>query len=222
MKKLSKSRHLKRTPLSEVRAVAVGRPAPRAKAKNRRAAQSAARTTTAFHESAHAVTGRALGFGIGVVTIEGDDDGDGSVIVFNPLVGWTRGDGPRREIAERYILSLYAGGAADRNRGCESAWYGDYDQARHWIDQCIRIRGCRFTGDDAYERYEQRMRDAALALVRRHWSDIERIAGLLLRRGSLEGDVVVAELRRKTKALPGVAKVGPGRKTTSRTTRRFT
>ena len=69
---------------------------------------------TAYHEAGHAVAGIVAGLGCGTVTIVPDDDGEalGSATVANPLVGWERGDGPRRPLLESYAIVRYAQASA--------------------------------------------------------------------------------------------------------------
>jgi hypothetical protein len=67
----------------------------------------------AFHEAGHAVVAVLCHLGLGQVTIVEDDDCSGHASVTDPLRSWKRGDGPRQVVAESYVMSSYAGYAAE-------------------------------------------------------------------------------------------------------------
>ena len=116
----------------------------------------------AYHGAGHAVVGFVLGFVLGEITTGGV--GDAHAIVTNPLRAWKRGDGPRREIARRYAVALYAGAAAEKLLLEGAApWYDHYDRARPGSGDMPLLQ---WRGPLAAERFGARKRRCA----RRRWS----------------------------------------------------
>jgi hypothetical protein len=156
----------------------------------------------AHHEAGHAVAGFVLGFELGAITIKGEEDAH--AIVTNPLRGWKRGDGPRRQLARRYALALYAGAAAERLLPEQAApWYDDFDKARRWLKQYAAPPAARLAGQRAYRRQEESLRARALNLVRRYRPAITRLAQVLLERGEVAKDQSEALVRRLVESTSG-------------------
>lgn len=148
----------------------------------------------AYHEAGHAVAGFVLGFALGEITA-GDAE-EAHAIVTNPLRAWKRGDGPRREIARRYAVALYAGAAAERLLPEGAApWYDDYDRARACLQRYAAPPPGLLAGGKALRRQEEALRARALELVRRHWPEIDRLALILLARERIVRDESEAVLR---------------------------
>jgi hypothetical protein len=135
----------------------------------------------AYHEAGHAVAGFVLGFPLGEITTRSVEDGH--AIVRNPLRAWKRGDGPRREIARRYAVVLYAGAASEKllPEGA-AAWYDDYAKARAWLRRYAAPPTARFARGKALRRQEEALQARALEVVRRYSTTINRLAKILLER----------------------------------------
>jgi hypothetical protein len=148
----------------------------------------------AYHEAGHAVAGFVLGFPLGEITSRGVEDGH--AIVTNPLRAWKRGDGPRREIARRYAVVLYAGAASEKLLPEGAApWYDDYDKAGVWLRRYAAPSTACFACGKALRRQEEALRARALELVRRYSPAIERLAKILLERERIAGQETEALLR---------------------------
>ena len=150
--------------------------------------------STAVHEAGHAVIARVLGLPCGKVTIIGDDERElGHAIVADPIRSWERGDGPRRPLIEKSCIALYSGAQAahiilgDKDQDDELDCY----KATSLL-KLVGVRHARFVGDDTWERFEQRLRQRARALVVRHRSKILRVADALITRRTLTGEEVNA------------------------------
>jgi hypothetical protein len=136
---------------------------------------------TAHHEAAHAVVlYRTAGFVGGHITIVPRQMED-YLRLGCAFDGWS--DSLNSEHMEAKILSLYAGGHAQRildptcgAEGCSS----DDEQA----DGELRLHG--------WEEREQELRERSLALTRKHWREIVAVADELLRLGSLDDTEVEA------------------------------
>ena len=98
-------------------------------------------------------------------------------------------------------MVLYAGAAADSIQSGRSIEIGgqDFDSARYWIANTVGVPGCSFVGDDAFERYENRLEKRARALLMAHWPKVEALAVALMEHETLSGDVVreIVEGRRE-------------------------
>jgi ATP-dependent Zn protease len=152
------------------------------------------RQATAVHEAGHAVIGRVLGMVCGEATIVPDNaDEMGHAHPENPLHRWKRGDGSRKQLADDFCISLYAGAEAEKLiLGGEDVGDGvDNERATHCLC-ALGIPGAAFVGDDAWERYEDRLHQKAATLVRAHRSKIEIVAGALLQRGTLSSEEIDA------------------------------
>jgi hypothetical protein len=151
--------------------------------------------TTAIHEAAHAVIGRVLGLPCGAVSVRGSEDGKelGHAVVVDPVRVWRRGDGARRPMVEASCACLYAGAEAERViLGLEATGdESDRDRATSLI-RIVGVRGASGVQDDAWHRYEAKLRGRAAAFVAKHRATIERVAASLLARGSLSGREVNA------------------------------
>lgn len=142
---------------------------------------------TAIHEAGHAVIGRRLGLGCGSVTIKPDETEGiaGHSITEGPwstVAKWeerNRYRGERTALLGR-ILMLMAGAEAEVIclGDCNG---GDGDDRREIAYALVSI-GIR--EDEALDRYGVRLRSWARVLVRRHRSDIEKVAGAALARGA--------------------------------------
>jgi ATP-dependent Zn protease len=157
--------------------------------------------TIAFHEAGHAVIAAHLGLEIGPVTIvpiEGPTPGErilGLATVTNPLRQWRRGDGPRRELMESYVVALFAGCTAEAVlHNSEQEIVGeDYELARYWLNE-MPPRGASYIEDEVCERYEHKLLRRALQLVECYFAEIRTIAELLLERRILQPDEIFEAL----------------------------
>ena len=139
----------------------------------------------AVHEAGHAVIGRSLGIHCGGATIRPTKVELGHAAIGNPLDGWHRGDGPRRELAKELVISLYAGAEAERVI-LRSQLCGDEDDvalARPFLANCVR--GSASSEDHAAE--EEKLRRRARELVDEYRERILLVADELLTHGSLSG-----------------------------------
>lgn len=146
------------------------------------------RYKTAVHEAGHAVAALLLDLRFNRATVIAEADNEGSVDMDNPLLGWERGDGPRRTALEAWVKSLYAGWAAEMLvlGQADAPWYTDFDSAEYWIAESgLGVRGARYVGDEAYDRYAGRLRAAALDLLRPHTAIIEAVGRELAKRDTL-------------------------------------
>jgi ATP-dependent Zn protease len=151
--------------------------------------------TTAIHEAAHAVIGRLLGIPCGVVSIEPEDgESYGSAVIDDPRVSWRRGDGPRRDAANKFATALYAGAEAERVLlGLDPALDGvDQERARACLAELGAVRGAAFVGDEVFDRHEARLRSSASSLVRLHAEKIRAVAAMLLSQRTLASEEVDA------------------------------
>ena len=154
---------------------------------------------TAVHEAGHVVIGLALGFPCGGVTIKRTKVELGHAAIGNPLDGWRRGDGPRRELAEEIAIGLYAGAEAERLI-LNSQLCGDGDDvglARSFLAKYVGARSSKHI-EKALEREEERLRGLTRELVGEHRAKILTVANALLARGSLSGNDIDALLRPTT------------------------
>ena len=152
------------------------------------------RKATAIHEAGHAVIGRVLGLPCGKVTTISDDPAElGHAVVEDPIHGWRRGDGPRRQMVEASCMSLYAGAEAERvilgKQGDDVGDGPDCSKAASLIE-LIGVRGASFVGDEVWERYEARLRARSNQLVRLHRAKIERVGAALMERGELSANEI--------------------------------
>ena len=148
----------------------------------------------AIHEAAHAVIGRQLGIACGDVTTEGEPDVSvGHAVVSDPRFSWERGDGPKRDAADRFAMALYAGAEAERLLLGVSEPCGDgvdQDRATACLAWAGAVRGASFVGDDAFDRHEARLRAKVRPLVLRHSDAIRAVASALMDRKSLAAEEV--------------------------------
>jgi len=152
--------------------------------------------STAYHEAAHAVIGRVLGLTCGQVSIITDDDSVGHAIIADPWVtvwDWEQRARFRdaRQAFRGTIIARMAGAEAEveffgQCRG------GDGDDRRE-ISMMMDSRYAEIPPDH-WDRYEARLRAQTRRLVRRNRDGIERIAGALLDRGTLQPDEIEALL----------------------------
>ncbi len=148
--------------------------------------------STAIHEAGHAVIGRALGLTCGSATIVPNEaEGEaGHHIVARPdriQYDWDK-RGKYRESDSVFIgriLTFMAGAEAETELVGRCAG-GDGDDRREieWMADSIGL------SDEQWERYEPRMRRHTRRLVRKHRSKIERVAGTLEERGTLQAQEI--------------------------------
>jgi hypothetical protein len=149
---------------------------------------------TAVHEAGHAVIARVLRLRCGEVTIEPNEDegyagyshtGDPWATVDD----WERAGRYRDHDVEQayrgYILTLMAGAEAEIEI-CGSTESTDHDD-RRWIENAAVSEAFK---NDEWPRYEPRMRRQARRLVHKHRDKIERVATVLLKRGTLAKDEI--------------------------------
>jgi hypothetical protein len=141
----------------------------------------------AYHEAGHAVIARVLGLSTSGATIKATEEELGHAIVGNPLSGWRRGDGPRRNLVEAFILSLFAGGESEKFFIGNSDSVGDGpDLAKIGAAmEKIRIPGAVYVGDEYWQAYTEKLRRKAANLVRQHSKTIKKVAMALLEKESL-------------------------------------
>jgi hypothetical protein len=154
------------------------------------------RTPISIHEAGHAVIGRVLRLVCGDASILPDDDGSlGWAHIENPLHPWQRGDGSKRALADAFCVALFAGAEAERvilgnNDVGDST---DCDRATACLKE-IGVRNASYVGDEAWERYEAKLRRNARQLVIRHRGLIEQVAGVLSARQTLSAAEIDAVL----------------------------
>jgi len=154
------------------------------------------RRATAVHEAGHAVIGLTLGFPCRDATIKRTRAELGHAAIGNPLDGWHRGDGPRRELAEEVAIALYAGAEAERVI-LNSQLCGDGDDvelARSYLTKYVVAAGSARI-DEALEREEDRLRGLTRELVGEHRDQILVVADALLARERLSGKEIDALVR---------------------------
>jgi hypothetical protein len=130
----------------------------------------------------------------GAATIVADHDSVGHSITgdaYRTYETWEergkfRGD-ELRSICRGRILTLMAGEEAENELLGGSD--GGVDDDRYQIAVMANMRDA-FSDYDEWSRYKPRMRRQARRLVRRHRDKIERVAGALLERGTLEAHEV--------------------------------
>jgi ATP-dependent Zn protease len=157
--------------------------------------------TIAFHEAGHAVIAVKLDLEIEAVTIDpvkGSGHGEGFLgctFVNDPLLSWRRGDGPRRPLMESYVVTLFAGCAAEGVlHGREQEVDGlDDAKAQYWLRQFPPSR-CGYIGDSVFERYVRKLKRRADELVKYHFAEIRTIAELLLERKKLRRNQILEAL----------------------------
>lgn len=152
------------------------------------------RRGTACHEAGHAVVGLVVGIPFARVTIEPDHDSIGHVIAVDPWAvakQWEQ-RGKLRDISSAFrakIIALMAGAEAERVLlGTEAA--GD-DDDRNQILLLIESGYVDIDGKD-WPTYEARLRAQTHRLIRRYQPKIERVAKVLLERGTLQADEIMA------------------------------
>jgi ATP-dependent Zn protease len=158
---------------------------------------------TAVHEAGHAVIGRVLGMLCGHVTIDADEDSSGHGIVDEPYAicsAWEQ-RGRYREMSTVIIgrIMTFMAGAESEVEILGSCRGGD-DGDRYQIRSMMLTRWCPIPnhgepGDEAWIRYESRLRARTRGLVCRHRDKIRRVANALLIRRTLSGDEVEAVIR---------------------------
>jgi ATP-dependent Zn protease len=151
---------------------------------------------TAVHEAAHAVVARILGIIGYQVTICPTDKEWGSASFDNPMFDWKRGDGAKATAANNFAIAAYAGVQGERCiLGSQiTSESDDHRKAEDCLAWASAVRGASFMGDKHFHRREANLRKKAAELVRRHRSQIERVAEALLERGTLSGGEVDALL----------------------------
>jgi hypothetical protein len=141
----------------------------------------------AVHEAGHAVIGRSLGIHCGGASIRPTKVELGHAAIGDPLDGWHRGDGPRRELAEEVVISLYAGAEAERvllrSQLCSDA--DDVALARPFLANYLGA--ARDTSHANGAAAEEKLRRRARELISGHRDEILRVADALLAHESLSG-----------------------------------
>lgn len=147
----------------------------------------------ALHEAAHAVVGRAVGLGCGNVGLVADSTRVGFAETERPWLGWRRGDGSKNALIEAYIVTAFAGAAAERHAFGASdggEWQDEdtvWDAMKH-----LRIKGCAYVGDEAWDKRSDHLRRRSARLVARFWPTIAKVADALIQRRTLDGDQIDA------------------------------
>ena len=156
--------------------------------------QSKQLQSTAVHEAGHAVAASVQGLPINKVTVRGTKDFMGLATQPSVLMLETSGKRDQNQVVRQYVIMLYAGFEAERcfnpdADGTSSG--GDFEQAWDLPREFeLPIRGCSYIGDEAYQRYLERLRKQARSLVRKNWGLIRRLAQELLERKTMTGKEV--------------------------------
>jgi hypothetical protein len=150
---------------------------------------------TAMHEAGHAVIHVFFELrGINSVTINEDGDTCGCLSHQPPLYYANEGRKVLKQVARQMIVCLYAGIIAERIYDPEAPdFHAEHDEVEARAlprDYELRIPGCSFVGDDAYDRFLERQRGEARKLVIRFERVIVALAEELLKCGSMSGDAV--------------------------------
>lgn len=138
-------------------------------------------TALAFHEAGHAIVARALGRWVTSVSID-PERGAGLVQCGrHPTLDLRRGrDSVRiRRNIEREIVIAWAGPVAEElavGRTDRSRWLGDARMIDRLVRRCEPTRRAQID-------LGAHLRERAAVLCREHWSDIEDLAGELMRGG---------------------------------------
>jgi predicted DNA-binding transcriptional regulator AlpA len=168
------------------------------------------RRRAAYHEAGHAVIARLLKLSCGHVTIIPEEPTEvGHVVFDDPMVGWTRGDGRKKSLADAFCIALFAGAEAEK-RMFGTAEVGDNSDCAK-ATACLHhvsIPGATYVGDHSWERYETRLRARARNLIEVQQDAIEAVAQALLDKGFLrshEVDDLLMALGRTATQEPGRA-----------------
>ena len=97
----------------------------------------------------------------------------------------------RRQVGRASIVATYAGMEAQRRFDPSNDDGGDDDERQaFWISSYYQVfpRYISCVGDDRHCAYLERLRGEARRLIRRHWSEVEMVAGLLLVHKRLDRD----------------------------------
>ena len=172
---------------------------------------------TATHEAGHAVIGRVLGLSCGSATIIANEaEGEaGHAIVHDPWKTMSDWERPFQEAFERRAAlngslclgdlagvklrnarSAFRGTILARMAGAEAenvilgVCQGGDGRDRHEIEMLAESDA--EIPEEAWARYEPRMRRQTRRLIRKHRAKIERVAAALLERGELSADEIDA------------------------------
>jgi len=151
----------------------------------------------AVHESGHAVAAQVLAIPHDGATIEPDRCGSyrmapnpsGETFIIDPRPGWSRAMGPKKRIAEKQAICLYAGRAAElciigQDVGGHER---DYSEARRMI---LWARRENTIGLLEWQALQRRLVRRAEALVRENEAAVRRVAAALQRRSTLSRDEI--------------------------------
>lgn len=148
---------------------------------------------TAIHEAGHAVSLMALGLTIDSVSIVPTEKYSG--IANSPgLLGYYADTRPERAaIARSQVIHAYAGYEAEKryNKNADPLYSQSDEEAAFDRLREYPPRNCRHIGDEAYKAALERLRRKARRLVKVHWLEIERLADVLMERGTLNRTEVV-------------------------------
>ncbi|AWV19803.1 MULTISPECIES: hypothetical protein [Methylobacteriaceae] len=164
---------------------------------------------TAIHEAGHAVIGRVLTMVCGGASIVADEAENeaGHSITADPMVilgewdrrgKWRGSDLGTASVFRGRALTVMAGAEAEAEilGQCQG---GDGDDRYQ-----VALMLYEIAEEGEHERIEIRLRRAARSLIRRHRTDIERVATALMERETLTGDEIDAMLPPGFMARPSV------------------
>lgn len=142
----------------------------------------------AYHEAGHAVMAELCGQRVVRVDILGDGDHTGWCHSLRLLPALDEVVGPELPTAslERRILCLCAGPVAESIVAGTRVWNEVSDD----LDAAVRLV-LQLVGEcDRVMPYLETVREHTEEVLKAHWATVERVAGELMRRGSLSGDEV--------------------------------
>ena len=154
----------------------------------------------AFHEAGHVIAAYFGGLAFYSVTIEKNATELGSAEIENPFHSWQRGNGPRRDALRKHLVGLLSGPAAlSLHTGRVSEINGgDEEAAWHWLEH-LPPPQCSFVGDDVWNAYLHKMRRHVRKIMQEKWPFVERLAGVLVERRTMNREEIVSVLEGKPK-----------------------
>ncbi len=138
----------------------------------------------AFHEAAHGVIGRVLGFACGGTSITADGTG-GATVAGALSLHWDLARGDILSSVLDKITVCWSGPEA------EGIKFGSADDVRGDLAQIKQLAARYFVQDHDVERARARAHE----LVTKHWNDVERVATALLEKKTPSGAEIDALLK---------------------------
>jgi hypothetical protein len=163
------------------------------------------------HEAGHAVAAEVLGIAHHGATVDPKRCGtywlaprpSGETFIVDPRPGWSRAMGPKKDIAHKLAICLYAGRAAELCVfGYDVGGYlRDYSEARSVI---LWARRDHTIGPLQWRTLQRRLVYLADALIRENEIALLRLAAALKTTKTLSGD----EIRQLMSAIPRIPGTG--------------